>query len=524
MSKKRVMWSAVLAGVALVASACGSPSANSSSPASAASTTTAGAASGATSGSAGTASGGTGTGPPAARGNRLQWSACHGAQGPVGYQCAILRVPLNYADPAQGTIGIALDRHPAAGSAIGSLLVNPGGPGVSGVDSVPGIVSELSTAMRDRFNVVGFDPRGVDRSDPVTCGTGSQLDAELAVDPGPTTGAGFAALVAADKKFDAGCEARSGKILPYVGTINAARDLDKIRIALGQAKLDYLGFSYGTYLGAVYAKLYPNHIRAMVLDGALDPGLGQVATADTQSAALERQLDAFFVECAKGGCGWKPSGASAFQALLTQVGSHPVAVNGSTQQVNPAILLYGTAAALYSPQSWPLLGQALTDLRAGNGGPILELFDEYFMRASNGTYSNVVEAETAVDCDDGSVPSLAALRAAGPAAAKGAPFFGLLVLYSEATCSVWPVKPDPRIGSIGAAGSPPIVVVGSTGDPITPYAWAQALAGQLQHGVLLTRDGDGHTGYQFSSCIRTAVDDYLLYLKVPAKGMTCASD
>jgi pimeloyl-ACP methyl ester carboxylesterase len=456
----------------------------------------------------------------------LRWSACRGSEGPAGYQCATLQVPLDYADPSKGIIGIALDRHQATGRSIGDLLVNPGGPGVSGVNYLPTMVSQLSTQMRAHLDVVGFDPRGVDRSDPIICGTGRQLDAELTVNPSPTTVAGFDAIVASDRRFIAGCQARSGALLPYVATVDAARDIDRIRIALGRAKLDYLGFSYGTYLGAVYAKMFPSHIRAMVLDGAIDPDLGTVATVEAQAAALDHELDAFLAACLRHTCDWSPNAkpAAAFAALITQVTKHPMAVSGSDQQVNTATLLYGAAAALYSPADWTILGAALTDLDHGQGGPILQLFDGYVERASNGSYSNVTEAETAVNCEDVTVPSLAGLRAAGPAVARIAPIFGLLDLYSEATCSIWPVKPTGPPEPIHAAGSPPIIVVGSTEDPITPYAWAQALAKQLDHGILLTRDGYGHTAYGFSSCIRANVDAYFLSLKLPAKGTTCPTD
>ncbi|HLI02014.1 MAG TPA: alpha/beta hydrolase [Acidimicrobiales bacterium] len=466
------------------------------------------------------------TSPSSPRASKLRWSACRGGRGPSGYQCATLLVPLDYADPGKGTIGIALDRRVASGSAIGSLLINPGGPGVSGVDFLPQLASEMPADVLDHFNVVGFDPRGVDRSDPVTCGDGPQLDAELDVNPAPTTGAGWTALIHADRAFVAGCEARSRAVLPYVGTRNAARDMDRIRSALGDPKLNYLGFSYGTELGAVYADMFPTHIRTMVLDGALDPELGEVATVDQQSAALENELGAFFRSCDNGGCGWDPAGgpAAAFKHLYEQVTAHPMAVSGTTQTVGPAAFLYAAAAALYSQQTWPYLGAALTALQRGNGSFILQLFDSYLGRSSNGTYSNEVEAETAIDCDDSPSPSLSALRADGPAAQRGAPYFGLLDLYSAATCDLWPVKPTLGTGPIHADGSPPIVVVGSTEDPITPYAWAKSLAGQLQHGVLLTRDGYGHTGYEYSACIRNDVDAYLLRGTVPARGTTCPSN
>jgi pimeloyl-ACP methyl ester carboxylesterase len=459
-------------------------------------------------------------------GQVLHWTTCSAAAGPHGLQCATLEVPLDYADPAKGDIGISLDRHPASGRAIGSLLTDPGGPGVSGVDYLPSLLTELPSSITDHFNVVGFDPRGVGRSDPVTCGTGRQLDAELSVDPAPPTAAGLAALIAADRAFAHGCESRSGRILPYVSTVDAARDMDRIRAAVGDAKLSYLGFSYGTFLGATYARLFPARVRAMVLDGAIDPALGEIPTVEAQSAALDREIDAFFASCQAGSCGWRPGGdvAAAYDALLARVRAHPVVVAGSDESVGPAALLYGSAAALYTPQSWPLLGQALTALEAGKGAQILALFQDYLERNPDGTYANTVEAETAVDCLDSPAPTIAQLQAAAPATERGAPVFGLLDLYSEITCAVWPVPATGKPVPIEAKGSPPIVVVGSTGDPVTPYVWAQALANQLDRGVLLTRVGLGHTGYGFSSCVRSAVDRYLLTLQPPAPGTRCASD
>jgi pimeloyl-ACP methyl ester carboxylesterase len=463
----------------------------------------------------------------------LDWVACPDSGELKGLQCATLQVPLDYDDAGRGTIGIALDRRAASGTAIGSLLINPGGPGESGVDFLPGLLPEIPAAVTDRFNIVGFDPRGVGASDPVTCGTGSQLDAELSVDPAPTTAAGVATLVTADRRFAEGCEARSHAILPFVGTTDAARDMDRIRIAVGDAKLNYLGFSYGTLLGATYAQLFPTHIRAMVLDGAIDPTLGPVALTDQQSASIDRELDAFFASCASSvgttgasGCGWRPGGnlAADFDALVAQVRAHPVAVAGTGQVVGPAALLYGAAMALYSPQLWPTLGRALTDLQSGDGQIILELFDDYIGRSSNGTYANTVEAETAIDCLGAPAPTIAQLQSDAAATEREAPVFGLLDLYSEITCSVWPVAATARPGPVSAPGAPPIVVVGSTGDPVTPYAWARSLAHQLDRGVLLTRTGYGHTAYGFSSCVRTDVDRYLLTRQPPAAATTCASN
>lgn len=457
-------------------------------------------------------------------GGGLAWSACSGAAGPSGYQCATLRVPLDYAHPARGTIPIALDRRVATDGARGSILVDPGGPGVSGVDFLAEAWPYIPAYLTRHWTIVGFDPRGVARSDPVTCGPPSQLQAELTADPAPTTAAGFDALVALDRRFAAGCEARSGRLLAHVGTFDAARDMNRIREALGERELTYLGFSYGTLLGTAYAELYPRKIRAMVLDGAIDPAIGPIASAEQQAAGLQQQLDAFFASCRSGDCGWHPRGSpqSAFESLVARVRRRAVPVAGSGgQSVGLAVLLYGTASALYTPSSWPGLGRALSSLARGDGGPILSMFDSYVGRRPNGTFANTDEAETAIDCATTPAPTLAQIRAAAPAARAASPVFGLLDLYGEAGCSVWPVGASGPSGPVHAPGSPTIVVVGATHDPVTPYAWAKGLAAQFPHGVLVTRDGGGHTSYFQSSCVRRVVDRYLVTTVAPRPGTVC---
>ncbi len=453
----------------------------------------------------------------------VSWHACSsGSLG--GFQCATLPVPLNPADSTGPTIGLALDRKPATGRKIGSLLVNPGGPGASGVDALPGIYQQLSPDLRQHFDIVGFDPPGVGHSEGVTCLDNNGLAAYYHLDPAPDTPAGLASLVTANQQFAAGCQTRSGAVMPYVSTVVAAHDMDLIRAALGDAKLTYLGFSYGTFLGATYAEEFPTRIRAMVLDGAIDPTLESVTALDQQSAALEQGLNEFFAWCSSDpSCSWKPSGDAlqAYEALLARVRATPLAADGTGRTVGPAELLYGTADALYSQQTWPDLGDALQETQGGNGTLMLALFDDYTERNPNGSYSDIAEAETAVDCLDDPVPPAPQVEAGAAAAAAAAPVFGVMNLYGDLTCDVWPVKPTGGPHAITAAASPPIVVVGSTGDPITPYPWAQHLASMLSHGDLLTRIGYGHTAYGDSTCIDNQLDVYLVDLRPPAPGTRC---
>ena len=422
---------------------------------------------------------------------------------------------------------MAIDRRPANGQKIGSLIVNPGGPGASGVDSLPTLVATMPNDLLDRFDVVAFDPPGVQRTAPIVCLDSAGLQNYYHVDPEPLTQSGFDALVQADRTFDSGCQSQSAAELPFVSTADAARDMDVLRGTLGDSKLTYLGFSYGTLLGATYANLFPQNVRAVVLDGALDPALGVFTQLDEQSAGLDGQLQQFFTWCkTSNSCVWRPSGdpTATYKALLARVRTNPLPVKGTTRTVGTAEFLYGTAVTLYSTATWQDLGYALQGASQNDGSDFLQFFDAYTGRQSDGSYNNLFEANTAINCIDTPAPSIAQVQAAVPSAEAAAPIFGLQNLYSEIGCTVWPIPATGKIGPIHAAGAPPIVVVGSTGDPITPYQWSQALASELQSGVLLTRVGDGHTAYRSSSCIRTAVDAYLINLTVPAAGTRCQSD
>jgi pimeloyl-ACP methyl ester carboxylesterase len=456
----------------------------------------------------------------------VSWKPCTGLDGPQGYDCSTLEVPLDYANPGGRQIGIALDRKAATGAKIGSLIMNPGGPGASGVDSLDYLASLLSPAVLAHFDVVSFDPRGVGRSSPVRCETGPQLDQFIHLDPAPTTQGGFQQLLAGAQAFDQRCQAMSGPLLPFVGTINVARDLEEIRGAVGDAKLNYLGFSYGTFLGATYADLFPTHIRTMVLDGALNPALDPIATNIEQAAGFDKELTAFFDFCVGTAiCPWKPTGTprSDFDALMARIAAHPLPAGGG-RTLGPGEAFFGVVQPLYDQAAWAGLATALSRADAGDGSILLAYSDEYSQRNPNGAYTNSIESNNAISCVDQPWPhDPTALQKAAVTAKQRAPEFGVADLYGALTCTAWPAPATSQPHTITAAGSPAIVVVGSTGDPATPYVDAQALAGQLQHGVLLTRVGDGHTGYRSSGCIRSHVDDYLVSLKVPAAGISCPS-
>ncbi|MDQ2727492.1 MAG: alpha/beta hydrolase [Actinomycetota bacterium] len=470
----------------------------------------------------------------------VSWHDCSSEEGPGGYQCATVMVPLDPSHPGPATLPLAIDRRPASGPSAGVLLVNPGGPGASGVDELPTIVGMLNPDLTSHFDIVGFDPPGVGHSEPVTCLDNTAFGQYLHLDPSPPGPAGLASIVTADRQFAAGCAARSHAVLGHVSTVDAARDMDLIRRALGENKLNYLGFSYGTLLGATYAQLFGANVRAMVLDGAVDPSQGVLAQLQAQAASFDSQFRQLAASCAgAASCPWHggPAGGAArggtagsgaggllaaFGALEDLVRQHPIPVGDRT--VGPSELLYGTAAGLYSTQSWPLIESALADAENGDGTLMLAAYDSYVQRSPDGTYSNSLEAQAAVSCLDDPAPTTAAITANVAAFEAAAPVFGLPVLYGELQCAEWPVPATGAPHVITAPHAPTVVVVGSTGDPATPYAGAQRLAGELTHGILLTRDGGGHTGYGASSCIRQSVDQYLISLAQPAPATTCPSD
>lgn len=454
--------------------------------------------------------------PPAAT---IAWRTC-GTN-----QCGTLSVPLDYSNPTGEHISIAIDRHRATGQKIGSLLVNPGGPGGSGYDFLDTALTYLTPQIRARFDIVGFDPRGVGRSSPVRCMDAKNLDAFFASDPVPDNAQEHQALVDIDKAFVAGCQARSAKLLPFVGTADAARDMDQMREALGDPKLTYVGFSYGTYLGAIYANLFPRNVRALVLDGAIDPSLDTMAANAAQGVGFDRALNAFFADCTTNQfCSWQPGKPlkQAFDELAASIDAHPLQVG--SRQLTSGTFFLGVATPLYDRDSWDALASGLQAAATGDGSDLLQYADLLAGRQANGTYDNSQEANQAVNCIDKPSPrDVAAYDQAAQQEAKVAPEFGPAIVYSGIVCGLWPVPAKGQAAPIHAAGSPPIMVVGTTDDPATPYAGAQALARQLEHGILVTRDGEGHTGYRSSPCVQRYADAYLIDLTVPQGNPTCTS-
>jgi pimeloyl-ACP methyl ester carboxylesterase len=457
---------------------------------------------------------------------RLDWRPCD-----TYFECATLLVPFDYTRPAWRRFSLPVIKLPAAdpASRIGALVINPGGPGGSGVQyALSARSGEFTSAVLDRFDIVGFDPRGVGGSEPaVRCMSGPQLDTYFATDDTPANAAQFANLVSESKLYASQCARNAADLLPYVGTVNAARDMDVLRAALGESALTYLGKSYGTELGASYAQQFPSKVRALVLDGAVNPALTGLQLDVAQAQGFESAFGQFAAWCvAQSGCplGSTAAGAvSKVAGLLDAANQHPLGnLLNDGQPANGAMLLTGIASALYLREEWPLLKSALSGaFSSGDGTLLVELANALMERNSNGTYSNLSDAEMSVDCIDRPWPrSMQAWRAAAASAARSAPLFGAPLVWGSLPCAYWRVAPSaPRVR---AAGAPPILVVGDLHDPATPYEWAVGLARDLASGVLLGWNGEGHTSYmEGSTCVDNTVDGYLISLRTPRSGTVC---
>jgi len=454
---------------------------------------------------------------------QLEWTACE--QG----ECSTAQVPLDYADPAGPSIGIALARARATGGEpIGSLLLNRGGPGASGVDFVAQVKGMVSEDITRQFDLVGFDPRGVQRSSPVECIDDPALDELIAYDPDYSTDAGIQEVIDIYGELGAACEQNTGAAIGHVDTISAARDLDVLRAALGDDTLTYLGFSYGTALGATYASLFPEKVGRLVLDGALPPDLPSAEASEGQAVGFENALRAYIADCQAGPrCpldGSVDDGLAQITELFERAEANPLPT-GTDRALTRSLAFYGIALPLYSQSYWPLLTQALTAaIDQNDGSLLLQLADQYSDRQPDGTYStNSLVAFYAINClDSRASADFDAMRAEAAQIQAAAPTVGYFFGYGGTVCAQWPVPEVGGLDSYAAEGAAPILVVGTTNDPATPYQWAEQLAELLSSAVLLTYEGEGHTAYGSSNdCIANTVDAYLLTGAVPAEGTRC---
>ncbi|WP_307621738.1 alpha/beta hydrolase [Streptomyces sp. V3I7] len=470
---------------------------------------------------------------------KLRWRGC----GAPGFECTTMKAPLDYADPAAGDVKLAVARKKAAasesagarGKPYGSLLVNPGGPGGSAIGYLQSYAGVGYPAeVRSHYDMVAMDPRGVARSEPVECLSGPQMDTYTQVDTTPDDHAETDALAGAYRKFAEGCGAHAAGLLRHVSTVEAARDMDILRAALGDPKLNYVGASYGTFLGATYAGLFPDRVGRVVLDGAMDPTLTARKLNLEQAAGFETAFQAFAEDCVRqpdcplGGKGATPARVrDRLAAFFRKLDAHPIpAGDADGRKVGEALATTGVITAMYDESSWPRLREALTSaMKENDGAGLLTLADSYYERDAEGHYANLMFANAAVNCLDlpPAFDTPEQVEKALPEFKRASPVFGEGLAWASLSCAYWPVKPTGAPHRIEARGAAPIVVVGTTRDPATPYRWAQSLARQLSSARLLTYDGDGHTAYvRGSRCIDSAIDAYLLKGTPPADGKRCS--
>ncbi|MFF0969788.1 alpha/beta hydrolase [Streptomyces sp. NPDC003703] len=464
---------------------------------------------------------------------KLTWRDC----GAPGFQCATMKAPLDYAQPSQGDVRLAVARKKATGpgSRLGSLQVNPGGPGGSAIGYLQQYAGlGYPAEIRARYDMVAMDPRGVARSEPVECLGDRDMDTYTQTDVTPDDRKETDALVGAYRKFAEGCGAHDPRLLRHVSTVEAARDMDVLRAVLGDKKLTYVGASYGTFLGATYAGLFPDRAGRLVLDGAMDPSLPASRMNLDQTTGFETAFQSFAKDCVRqsdcplGGRGTTPAQAGdRMAAFFRKLDAHPIPAGDTKgRKLGEALATTGVIAAMYDQSAWPQLRGALNAaMKNSDGAPLLALSDSYYERDSSGRYSNLMYANAAVNCLDlpAAYSTPAEVEKALPAFEKASPVFGRGLAWASLNCAYWPVKPTGGPHRIEAKGAAPIVVVGTTRDPATPYRWAQGLSAQLASARLLTFDGDGHTAYgRGSRCIDAAIDTYLLRGTPPAQDKHCS--
>jgi pimeloyl-ACP methyl ester carboxylesterase len=473
----------------------------------------------------------------------LHWHICDAYN--ESFLCSELAVPIDYARPADGNLKLALVERPANDApALGDIVMNPGGPGDSGVHYLEADSYIFPAELTDHFNLVSFDPRGVGQSDPVACeGASALVHNVLNFDPDPVTAAQASTLVSGEKAFARSCvEHTSMTLLDNVGTADTVRDLDRIRAALGQSKLNYLGLGYGTYLGELYDEAYPGHVRAMVLDGVVDPALSSSAGTQQRAQALQGELGDFFTWCDGNSLGrlqatWPcratlPQGAGqAYHQLMARLadGYRPDAelppLDGEAQKVTLGVADLAVAALLPYPAAWQDLAQAVQQALAGYGGALVSAaYSDSGLSADGQLSSNYAAADSAIGCADGIYTSaVTADEHLAARLAKTAPDF-VFEAWDGSGCAYWPAKAEQKPAEVHVTGGRPILIIGSTGDPTTPYSWAEAVARQLGNARLLTRDGPGHTAYFNSTCVQTWTYQFFGTLALPPKGTVCNSN
>jgi pimeloyl-ACP methyl ester carboxylesterase len=457
----------------------------------------------------------------------LIWTDCKDDK---KFQCAEIQVPVDYQNPGNASLTLALKKLPAKYSAdkVGSLLINPGGPGGSGTDYVTYAEDAFGKRLMDSFDIIGFDPRGVALSTPLDCLTDKEVDEFIAFDGTPDTDQELKDSLQLSINLAEGCEAVENNLIAHVGTQEAARDMDIIRELVGDEKLNFLGASYGTYLGGMYAELFPEKVGRLVLDGAVDPSLSGEEQSFDQAVGLDTALRRFVEDCPKyDDCPLTQTGTGGVKEIrdfLDSLDANPLKTEDPERILTQAMGVYAVAAFLYSDDWWSYMRQSLATAFDGDGTDLLSIVDLFNERKDDGTFAtNATEAIYAINCfDEPSEATEEQVREFAKTWIKDAPVFGDYLAWGNLACSIWPVKDPNPINKFVAQGAAPIVVVGTKYDPATPYKWAIGLSSQLSSSVLLTYEGDGHTAYmRGSECIDKEIENYLVDGIVPAKNIVC---
>ncbi|MEV7860089.1 alpha/beta hydrolase [Streptomyces hirsutus] len=460
-------------------------------------------------------------------GTAIDWGRCEASGDTPApgeeWQCGTLRVPLDWSEPDGGTIGLALIRAKATGDdRLGSLLFNFGGPGGSGVSMMPSYATTASK-LRERYDLVSWDPRGVAASEGIRCRDDEEIQAAESVDSTPDTPAEEQAYLADAADFGKGCQESAGKLLAHVSTTDTARDMDRIRQALGDDRLNYFGISYGTELGGVYAHLFPKRVGRLTLDAVVDPSADTVGHAENQTRGFQRALDNYLKSTGRD----PGQGSREIAELLDRIDAEPLPTSSKGRELTQSLALTGIVLPLYGKDGWPVLTSALEAAEEGDGSELLALADGYNERHASGKYGTTTHSQRAISClDDKQRMTAAQTEELLPEFERISPVFGPFLGWDTAGwCHDWPVPGQHDTPEVSAPGAAPVLVIGNTGDPATPYEGARRMADELGEGVgiVLTWEGEGHGAYgSGSDCVDSAVNAYLLDGTVPKDGKVCS--
>ena len=449
-----------------------------------------------------------------------------------GLYCADISVPMDWSDPTSEPISIATVYRQADSDPMGFILVNPGGPGSSGYDWVKESPEYVGTeTLRERWNMWGFDPRGVGSSSAIKCLSDGEYDEFLYGVTGYELGSDedLEAATEVRSEFAEKCQENTGPLLEFVDTVSAAKDMDVLRAVIGQERLNFLGFSYGSFLGTTYATLFPSRVGRFVLDGAIDPTVSDGQQTIRQLEAFEKAIEAFLENCEQfEDCPFSndvPLGKFRIQQFLLELEKEPLQTS-SGRELTVWAGITGLIMPLYSEEYWPWLSTSFREAFEGSGDGFMVLADIYNDRNEDGSYStNLIAAHYAIGCSDsGGVPDMDTVEEKNERVLEVAPILGRYWQFGGMECANWPYPPAASPTDYSAKGAPPIMVIGTTGDPATPYSEAKSLAEEvLADGFLVTYNGEGHTVYGGDvECINEVVDNFFYTGKLPAKDPNCS--